>query len=36
VRKALENLGFSVTYLPNYNGVNFREKHVGFLAEKKL
>ncbi|MDY6802283.1 MAG: class I SAM-dependent methyltransferase [Cyanobacteriota bacterium] len=36
VREALENLGFSVTLLDNYNGVNFRNKHVGFLAEKKL
>jgi len=32
VKTALENLGFSVTLLDNYNGVKFREKHVGFLA----
>ena len=32
IKTALENLGFSVTILDNYNGVKFREKHVGFLA----
>lgn len=36
VKKTLENLGFSVTLINNYNGVNFREKHVGFLAVKSF
>ena len=35
VRETLENLGFSVTILDNYNNVKFRDKHVGFLSVKK-
>lgn len=34
IKKLLEKAGFAVTLLDNYNGLPFREKHVGLLATK--
>ena len=34
IKRLLKKVGFIVTVLENYKGLQFREKHVGFLATK--